>query len=134
MDSVFAITEAEIPKCDMRDKDYRQVYFKFSIIKSVALGSESRMQECLDNLYKLIPYAEEYKDTLHLAQICNTIGFIASARNEIKEGIKWNDKALQYIQGLTLMPGRIGSIYVTRASLYNKSGLPDSALYFCKRN
>ena len=61
----FAITEAEIPKCDMRDKDYRQVYFKFSIIKSVALGSESRMQECLDNLYKLIPYAEEYKDTLH---------------------------------------------------------------------
>ncbi|HNP23360.1 MAG TPA: sensor histidine kinase [Panacibacter sp.] len=133
MDSVFAITEAEIPKCDMRDKDYRQVYFKFSIIKSVALGSESRMQECLDNLYKLIPYAEEYKDTLHLAQICNTIGFIASARNEIKEGIKWNDKALQYIQGLTLMPGRIGSIYVTRASLYNKSGLPDSALYFLQK-
>lgn len=131
MDSVFAITEAEIPKCDVHDKDFRKVYFKFSLVKSVALGSESRLEECLDNLYKLIPYAEEYKDTLHLAQICNTISFIASARNEIQEGIKWNDKALQYAQNL--MPGRIGSVYVTRASLYNKSGMPDSALYFLQK-
>lgn len=130
-DSVFGVAEAEIPKCNVHDKDYRDLYFKFSLIKSVALGGESRMEECLDNLYKLLPYAEQYKDTLHLALICNTISFIASARNEVEEGIKWNNKALQY--GQNLMPGRIGSVYVTRASLYNKSGMPDSALYFLQK-
>lgn len=130
-DSAFAIAENEIPKCDVHNKDYRGLYFKFSIIKSVALGSEGRMEECLDNLYKLMPYAEQYNDTLHLTLICNTISFIASARNEIQEGIKWNDKALHY--GQNLAPGRIGSVYVTRAGLYNKSGSPDSALYFLEK-
>lgn len=119
-DSAFAVAETEIPKCNVHDKDYRGLYFKFSLLKSVALGGEGRMEECLDNLYKLMPYAEQYNDTLHLTLISNTISFIASARNEIPEGIKWNDKALHY--GQNLAPGRIGSVYVTRASLYNKIG------------
>lgn len=130
-DSAYAIAAAEIPKCDVHNKDYRGLYFKFSIIKSVALGSENRMEECLDNLYKLIPYAEQYKDSLHLTLISNTISFIASARNELEEGIKWNDRALHYSRNL--MPGRIGSVYVTRAGLYNKSGMTDSALYFLQK-
>ena len=84
-----------------------------------------------DNLYQSLMYAEEYKDTLHLLWICNTV--FVQMRIMRSRRIKWNDKRLlQYIQDLTLCE-RISSIYVTRASLYNKSGLPDSTLYFCKK-
>ncbi|HRI22988.1 MAG TPA: hypothetical protein PLA68_18645, partial [Panacibacter sp.] len=127
-DSAYNAADAGLKKLNVNNIEQRSLYFRMSRAKAVALGGEGRLEESLDVLYKILPDAEKYKDSLEASIICNTLSFIANARNELPEGIKWNDKALQYAQNLK--PGRIGSAYVSRANLYNKLNKKDSALYF----
>ncbi len=127
-DSARLICDKALPECSLSNKNMRPLYFKFLRTKVVSLGGEGRMEEGLELLYKLIPDAEKYKDTIELAIICNTIGFIASARNDLKEGFKWNDRAVSFAKSIP--KGRLGSIYITRGSLYYRNNQPDSALFF----
>lgn len=130
-DSAYATADTALMQCDSKNSLQRPLYFKLTRIKAVALGSERKLTECMDILYKLLPVAEQYHDTIELAIISNTLSFIAAMRDDVNEGIKWNNRALSYRNNIP--PGRLGSIYITRANIYYRANKTDSALLFVRQ-
>jgi len=130
-DSVLATVNIELPKNPVTDNNRRDIYFRLSRLKAVAYGSEGKMQESLEIMYQLLPQAEKYKDTIVMIGLCNSIGAIASVRKEMEEAKKWNDKAMQYF--IKSYEQYFGSVYVSRATIFNTIGNTDSALYLLEK-
>jgi signal transduction histidine kinase len=130
-DSVHAVVDKELPKNPLTDTGRRNIYFRLKRLKAVAFGADGKMQESLQILYSLLPEAEKYGDSSSVAGISNTIGSIATVRNELNEAYKWNDKAIAYASGSNNK--YLGSIYISRAQLLYKDDKTDSALYFLNK-
>jgi len=130
-DSVLYTVNNELPKNPVTNKDTRDIFFRLYRLKAVAYASGGQLQESLEVLYKLLPEAEKYKDTLTLVSTCNSIGTVAIKRKEPGEAKKWNDRALQYYTDANAK--YFGSVYVSRAQLYNLSGDADSALIYLSK-
>jgi signal transduction histidine kinase len=130
-DSVHVVVENELPKNPVTDDAKRDIYFRLKKLKAIAFASEGRMKESLEVLYPAELEAEKYKDSLLVSGLSNMIGSIASARNELNEARKWNDKALVYAEGIHSK--YLGSVYISRAQLLYNEDKTDSALYFLEK-
>lgn len=125
-DSVIEVVNKELPKNPVTDDARRDIYFRLARLKAVAFGSGGQLQESLEVLYPLVPLAEKYKDTLVSILVSTSIGFVATSRKELDEAKKWNNKAFQY---LTVGNRKyFGSVYFSRAMIFNALGNTDSAL------
>ena len=138
-DSAHVVIDNELPKNLITDNSRRDIYFRLKRLKAVAFGADGKYQESLEVLYPLVQEAEKYNDTIAIVAVCNSIGNIATNRNELSEAHKWNDKALAFSAG----SGQkyLGSVLISRAQLLYKEHKTDSAIYFlnngiefCKQN
>lgn len=131
-DSVLEIVNRELPKNAVSDDEKRDIYFRLARLKAVAYGSGGKMQESLEVLYELFPLAEKYKDTATCILSSISIGFIAAARKETEEAIKWNNRASQFIT--PAYQKYFGTWYFARALIMNVKGNTDSALYYLQKS
>ncbi|HEX5151003.1 MAG TPA: sensor histidine kinase [Parafilimonas sp.] len=127
-DSAHAVADKELPKNLITDDSRRDIYFRLKRLKAVAFAADGKYQESLSVLYPLVQEAEKYKDTLVIVFACNSIGYIATSRNELAEARKWNDKALAL--AAASRSKYLGSVFISRAQLLYKENKPDSAIFF----
>ncbi|MEP7319485.1 MAG: ATP-binding protein [Panacibacter sp.] len=130
-DSVLEVVNKELPKNPVTDDARRDIYFRLARLKAVAFGSGGQLQESLEVLYPLVPLAEKYKDTLVSILVSTSIGFVATSRKEMDEAKKWNNKAFQYLTSGNRK--YFGSVYFSRAMIFNALGNTDSALAFLQK-
>ncbi|MGN6215124.1 tetratricopeptide repeat-containing sensor histidine kinase [Parafilimonas sp.] len=130
-DSVHAVVAQELPKNKVTDNDRRDIYFKLKRLDATAYGADGKIQESIAILYPLSAEAEKYNDSVQSSAIANIIGFAAAYRNEMKEALKWNNRALLYASGTK--HSNLGSIYISRAQIMYKEDKIDSALYYLQK-
>ena len=129
-DSALAFLEPEFKNNPVDNADTRDIYFKISRAKAMSLGSKSRMAEALEVLYKMLPEAEKYKDTLNIGLACNTIGSITIARQQPKEAIAWMQRAIDIAGKGNRFEQVLAPSYLNLANAYVLLGKPDSAEYY----
>lgn len=129
-DSTHAVVDNELPKNLVTDDARRDIYFRLKRLKAVAFAADGKFQESLAVLYPLVKEAEKYRDTLVIVIACNSIGYIATIRDELEEARRWNDKVLAFAGGNRSMQKYLGSVFISRAQLLYKENNPDSALYY----
>ena len=130
IDSALHFIEPEIKKNPVSNPSRRDIYFKLMRAKAMSYGSKSRLEEALEVLYKMLPEAERYNDTLNTGLACNTIGSIAIARHEYKEALRWIDKALDLSNNQQRFLQVVAPAYLNKGNAYNQLGKKDSAIYF----
>jgi len=129
-DSALVFIEPELEKNNVNDERSRDVYFKLSRAKAMYHGSKQRYEEALSVLYKILPEAEKYKDTLTTASVMNTIGSIAIARSQHREAINWISKAMVISENNKKYIGVLAPAYLNAANAYAQLNKLDSAIYF----
>ncbi len=129
-DSTHAVVDIELPKNPVTDNARRDIYFRLKRLKAVAFGADGKYRESLAVLYPLLAEAEKYRDTNVVIIVCNSIGYIATNRNELEDARKWNDKALVYAARSRIGQKYLGSVFISRAQLLYKENKPDSAIYY----
>jgi len=132
-DSALSFIEPELSNNKLADDNTRDIYFKLSRAKAIYHGSKSRYEEALTVLYKILPEAEKYKDTLNIGLASNSIGSIAIARQQYQEAFQWINKAIaaagnneKYVQ--VLAPALLNKGYA-----YVSQDKTDSALFFINK-
>lgn len=129
-DSALAFLEPEFEKNPVDNPDTRDTYFKLYRAKAISLGSKSRFAEALGVLYKVLPEAEKYKDTLAIGLTCNTIGSITIARQQPREAILWMRRAVDISGSRSRFEEVLAPAYLNLANAYVLLGKPDSASYY----
>ncbi|MFT3678724.1 MAG: histidine kinase [Ferruginibacter sp.] len=129
-DSALAFLEPEFSKNPVDNSETRDIYFKISRAKAMSLGSKSRLAEALEVLYKMLPEAEKYKDTLTIGLTCNTIGSITIARQQPKEAIAWMQRAIDISGKSKRFEEVLAPAYLNMANAYVQLGKPDAAEYY----
>ena len=131
-DSALAFLEPEFSKNPVNDPATRDIYFKISRAKAMSLGSKSRLAEALEVLFKMLPEAEKYKDTLTIGLTCNTIGSITIARQQPGEAIGWIKRAIDISGKGKRFEEVLAPAYLNLANAYVLLGKPDSAEYYIR--
>lgn len=129
-DSSLVFIEPEFTKNSAGDPATRDIYFKLSRAKAMYLGSKSRFAEALDVLYRILPEAERYKDTLTIGLTCNTIGSVALARQLPAESLDWIKRAIAIgVNNIQVL----APAYINAGNAYASLGKTDSAEYFISK-
>lgn len=133
VDSALYFIEPEIKNNPVSNPSRRDIYFKLMRAKAMSYGSKSRFEEALEVLYKILPEAERYNDTLNIGLACNTIGSIAIARHEYNEALRWINKALELSSNQLRFLQVSAPAYLNKGNAYNQLGKRDSAIYFLNK-
>ncbi len=132
-DSSLVFIEPEISKNPVTNSATRDIYFKISRAKAIYLGSKSRYAEALDVLYKILPEAEKYRDTVAIGMTCNTIGSVSVARQEADKAKFWVQRAITIAGAGERFIEVLAPAYLNMAYAYALLGKSDSAEYFIEK-
>lgn len=132
-DSALYFVEKIWPSLNPVDPQTRDIYFKAG--RSIALfnGGKSRYLEALEILYKLLPEAERYKDTISLGLINNTIGSVTLFRSQPREALDWISRAILVGNQGRGFPQVLAPAYINAANAYVSLHRPDSVEYYIQR-
>jgi signal transduction histidine kinase len=97
------------------------------------LGSKSRYADALQVLYKILPEAEKYKDTLNTGLALNTIGSVEIARNQTRDALTWVKRAVDLVGDQPAYYQVLAPAYVNAGNAYTAMGNYDSGLYFIQK-
>lgn len=127
MDSV-QVTIAPVLEHNSRENiSERQVYFKALRLKAMSYAMQSRFQEGLEVLYKIINEAQAYKDSLTLSENMNTIGSVALGRNKPREALIWLSRAHSLTTDDPAYKDIKAAVFVNMAEAYLQLKKNDSA-------
>jgi signal transduction histidine kinase len=132
-DSALVFIEPELEKNPVSNPKKRDIYFKLARAKALYLGSKSRYAEALDVLYKVLPEAEKYRDTLNIGLTCNTIGSVALGRSQPEEALKWIRRAILLTENKPSFYQVLAPAYLNAGNAFAILGKNDSAVYFVQK-
>lgn len=140
-DSALVFIEPEFSKNPVTNEATRDIYFKLSRAKAAYFGSKSRFAEALEVLYKILPEAEKYKDSLTTGFVCNTIGSITIARQQPAAAVSWINRAIlignsnsdRFAQLLAPAYVNAGYAYASLGKMDSAEYFIDKGLPFCRR-
>ncbi|MFZ1370535.1 MAG: hypothetical protein WAR78_09130 [Ferruginibacter sp.] len=133
-DSALVFIEPEFNKNPVTNEATRDIYFKLSRAKAAFYGSKSRFAEALEVLYKILPEAEKYKDSLTTGLVCNTIGSITIARQQPEAAISWINRAILIgANNHNRFAKLLAPSFVNAGYAYASMGKMDSAEYFISK-
>lgn len=133
-DSALVFIEPEFSKNPVTNAATRDIYFKLSRAKAAYYGSKSRFAEALEVLYKILPEAEKYKDSLTTGLVCNTIGSITIARQQPAAAISWINRAILIAGNKSdRFAQLLAPSFVNAGYAYALMGKMDSAEYFINK-
>ena len=132
-DSALFFIEPEFRNNKVTDSKNRDIYFKLSRAKAIYYGSKSKYEQALEVLYKIVPEAERYNDTLNTGLASNTIGSIAIAREQYAEARQWVNKAINLSGNNYRWISIQAPALLNKANVYTSLGKTDSALYILQK-
>jgi signal transduction histidine kinase len=132
-DSALVYIEPEISKNPVSNKTTRDIYFKLHRAKAFYLGSKSRFEEALAVLYKILPEAESFRDTLNIGLVSNTIGSVTLALGKPREALGWMNKAMNIAKGSRHSTEILAPAFINMGNAYADLNLNDSAVLFLKK-
>jgi tetratricopeptide (TPR) repeat protein len=130
LDSSLQIVDVELSKYRNRDKE---LFGKYAMLKARVLDRSNKYIEALGQLYKVLSFAEQDRDTLNQILAKNGIGWIQLEMNQPREALLW----LHAAAAIAVNPRQsknYGALFSNMASAYNALGKNDSAAYFINRS
>ncbi len=133
-DSALFYVEPELAKYNAADEATRDIYFKLARAKAIYHGSKQRYAEALDVLYKILPEAEVYKDTLTTGLVYNTIGSINMGRGQTEEAFRWVRRAIATAGTGERFIQVLAPAFINLGNAYAVAGNNDSALHWINKS
>ncbi|MBS1748956.1 MAG: hypothetical protein JST63_03555 [Bacteroidetes bacterium] len=127
MDSVQVTVTPVLEQNSKENTNERPVYFKALRLKAMSYAMQSRFQEGLAVLYKIINEAEAYKDTLTLSENINTIGSVELGLNKPREALTWLSRAHSLTTDAPAYKDIKAAVFVNMAEAYLQMKKNDSA-------
>lgn len=133
-DSGLYFIERIWPELKPEDPQLRDVYFKTGRAIALLRGSKSRYLDALEMLYKILPEAEKFRDTLAIGLINNTVGSVSLSRAQPREALAFIQRAIQIgnSRGRTI-PEILAPSYLNAANAYVSLQRPDSVEYYIQK-
>src|SRR6218665_1176669 len=129
-DSALGLIEATLPKNPVTDINTRSIYFELAAQKVDGYGDASNYKEAIDQAYKIVNEAEQYKESVVLSKNINKLGVVNYILNNVEEALSWQLKGLSYTQESPRFDACRAAHYINLADIYWWTDKLDSATYF----
>lgn len=133
IDSALATIDPVVKAQQVTDPGERALYFKAARQQALYYGSNSKNQEALAILYRIVHEAEQYNDTAVMVANMNTIGSIDLSRETPATALPWFRHGLDRL-GASMHYNNIrASIYINLAMAHRMLHRIDSAVYYSEK-
>jgi two-component system NarL family sensor kinase len=133
-DSAKALIEPELLKYKLEDNASRDIFFKLEQVRIDCIGDDYNYKDATAQVYNIMRQAENYRDSLVIAESMNTLAAWAYNMDFVSESRNLDYKALTFTTQNNPKYYAIRSgIYVNLAENYNWVKMTDSGAYFSQK-
>ena len=128
-DSAALLIAPELLKYNVSNPTTRSVYFRLAAGKIDLMHNRS-YKDMLSEIYKVLAEAEQYKDSLAIAENMNSIGALDYDMDMLARSKQWLYKALSFTINKPEFDNVKASIYLNMSDYYWWTNKEDSAMCF----
>ena len=129
-DSSEALIKPELAKYKVENAETRDIYFQLKQIKIESIGNNNDYKDALAAIYEVLKEAEQYKDSIVMAQNMNILGVLNYDMDFVSEGRAWLFKGLHLIPMEPRFYQVFSPLCINLADNYRWIGKLDSAAYY----
>ncbi len=141
-DSTRYVVDQVLPLIDRGNDTSRAIFYKLNVLKAYSYRAARNNAQALEMLYPLLTEAEEYRDSVHVANILHMIALCEEKQGNVEKALSTENKALAWLPQKGNNAERIrptilatmGKIYLEKGEYQTAHHYNEQALHYFREN